>query len=74
MIGEWDDGSAHTQNHSRVDLTVGVRGAVLLFLFLEIVGRHGQHDGLFLHGVDVLHHTTGHQILPTENSKSPSIL
>lgn len=29
MIGEWNDGGTHTQDHGRVDLTVGIGGAVL---------------------------------------------
>lgn len=65
MIGEWDDGGTHPQDHGGVDLTVGVGGAVLDVLVREVVRGHGQHDGFLLQGVNVFYHSTGHQVLPT---------
>ena len=65
VIREGDDGGTHPQDHGWVDLTVGVRRAVGRVLVLhKVIRGHGQHDGLFLQGVNVFHHTAGHQVLP----------
>ena len=65
VIREGDDGGAHPQDHGRVDLAVGVGGAVGRVLVLhQVVRGHGQHDGLLLQRVNVLHHAAGHQVLP----------
>ena len=67
MIGEWDDGGAHPEDHGRVDLAVGVRGAVdVVLLAVEVVRRHGDHGRLLLQTVDVLHHARRHQVVPAE--------
>ena len=44
-------------------LTMSVGGTVASTL-LQLGGVHGKHDRFFLHRVDVLDHTTRHQVLP----------
>ena len=69
VIRERNDGGAHTQNHSRVDFTVCVCGAISdLFSTIraEVLGKHGQHDRLLFQRVYVLNDSTGHQVLPTK--------
>ena len=70
VIWEGNDGGTDAQDHGGVDLTVCVGGAVLHVLVVELVGRHGQHGGLLLQGVDILHHAAGHQVLPTEHTQN----
>ena len=60
MIGEGDDGGTHAQDHGRVDLTVGVGGAVDDALVAQVLQGHGHHDTFLLHSVHVLHHAAGH--------------
>jgi len=69
VIGEGNDGGTDAQDHGGVDLTVGVGGAVLHVLVVELVGRHGKHGGLLLQRVNILHHAAGHQVLPTEHTR-----
>ena len=64
VIRERNDGGTHPQDHGRVDLAVGVGGAVGALLLGEVLRGHGQHDGLLLKGVYVLHHPTRNQVLP----------
>mmetsp|Transcript_47466 Transcript_47466/g.118578 ORF Transcript_47466/g.118578 Transcript_47466/m.118578 type:complete len:224 (-) Transcript_47466:2184-2855(-) len=53
VVGERDDGRAHTKDHRWVYLAVGVGGAVGLAV-LEVVEKHRHHTGLLLFRVDVL--------------------
>ena len=62
VIGKGYDAGAHAQYHRRMDLAVGVRGAVLLLL--EVLGIHGDHARLLLERVHVLDHALGDQVLP----------
>ena len=70
VIRKWNDWCTHSQDHGGVDFTMGVCRAIsLALLFAELLWRHGNHDGLLLIDVNVLHHSTCHQILPTVNTK-----
>ena len=53
-----------TEYHGGVDLAVGVCGAVALALLHQVFGGHCNHHRLLLQSVNVLHHSSGHQVLP----------
>lgn len=69
VIWKRNDWSTNSQDHGRVDLTVGVGWAIGHPLFLEVIWSHSKHDRLLLQCVDVLDHTTGHQVLPAIHKK-----
>ena len=58
-----------TKNHGWMYLAVGVGGAVAAFSFLKVIGDHGNHHCFLLQGVNVLDHTSSHQILPAGKQK-----
>lgn len=61
VIWEWNNGSAHTEDHSRMNLTVSVCVTVGLLLFhTKVLKRHSNHNGLLLRTVNVFYHTTGY--------------
>eukprot|EP00126_Sphaerothecum_destruens_P000332 Sdes_comp10388_c0_seq1m2045 len=77
VVRERDDGGTHAENHRRVDLTVGVSGAVGWRCFpaglqqrrggrAEIFSSHGNHAGFLLLRVDKLNHTSVHQVGPAK--------
>ncbi len=66
MIWEGNNGGTDAKNHGRVNLAVCPRLAVegAIFSWLQRLRGSGNHGGLLLHSVDVLHYSRSHQVLP----------
>ena len=68
VIGEGDYAGADAEDHGGVDLAVGPRLAVAgpaVLGRVKVLGAAGEYGRLLLHGVDVLDHPAGHQVLPS---------
>ncbi len=64
MVRKWDDRGTHSQNHTWVDLAVGVSDGLRAFV-IKVLDGHGNHSTLFLFHVQKFNKsllTTGFKI------------